>query len=112
MASKTQDKARKTRRAGSAKRSPNTYEKILKRGKGNRVRTRKGASSTALACSINDGTGIGPTILNFGTKPIMLECGHSYETGHLPPDQFDVCSKGKGHESPHGNGRGYFREDK
>lgn len=105
---KQQDKKRKNRSSGSAKRSPTTYEKYFKRGKGNRIRTRKGVNPVARACAINDHTGIGATILNFNGKRVILECGAEYSTLEDKLEVFHSCTKPKGHNGFHGRGSGFL----
>jgi hypothetical protein len=99
-----QDKKKK----GGARRGPNRYIKKLKDAEGRieeRVRTKKGINPSAREVSRRPSP-IGATILNFNGKRVVLECGAEYNTGFLPPDNFAICTKAKGHSTPHGVGNG------
>ena len=99
---------REKRKKGGARQTATTFMKKLKKGKGERVRHKKGASDTARVVSRTSPElrGLSTSILNFDGRKIVLECGAEFNTGFLPPDDVSYCTRAKGHDTPHGEGNG------
>lgn len=99
---------RDKRKKDGARQSATTYMKILKKGKGSRVRHKRGVSDTARAVNHTSPElrGLSTAILNFDGRHVELECGYTYETGFLPPDDSEVCTRYRAHSIPHGKGSG------
>lgn len=92
--------------------SVNTSTRYVKQHlSGDVTHTKKGASDLARACRDGRMTSLTKAILGFDGNNVMLECGHEYETGFLPPDNLNTCTRSRGHSQPHGNGRGFYRAE-
>jgi len=95
------------KKAGGARRTATTYEKQLKRGKGTRIRHKKGSDPIAQACARDPQLkGLSRAILGFNSSRIILECGTEFTRPIDGLEVFHTCTKPKGHDGFHGFGCG------